>query len=136
MLYEFKLGYNTLKASKNICGAKVEDAVDQSTVTRWFKKFYLSGKNFGHQTRSTVDSETIFEAIEVNPVVAFGEYQVNLASHSLLPSQPWQKHSELPNFASHYQNIAKLLTHSSVKKIIYIYIYIYILTHKHTYIYI
>ena len=32
MVYEFKLGYNAAKATKNICRAKVRGAVDHSTV--------------------------------------------------------------------------------------------------------
>ena len=38
MLYEFKLGYNSAEAIKNICCVKGEGAVDISAVTRWFKK--------------------------------------------------------------------------------------------------
>ena len=41
MLYKFKLGYNTLKTSKNICYANGEVAVDHSTISRWWKKLFL-----------------------------------------------------------------------------------------------
>ena len=39
MLYELELGHNAAEATKNICCVKDEDAADQSTVTRWLKKF-------------------------------------------------------------------------------------------------
>ena len=37
MVYEFKLGYNTAVATKNICYVKRE--VDHIAVTKLFKKF-------------------------------------------------------------------------------------------------
>ena len=43
MLYEFKLGHNTAKATKNICFMKGEGTVDQSKVIKWFKKFCHKG---------------------------------------------------------------------------------------------
>ena len=39
MLYEFEQGYKIVEATKNICYAKDESAVDHSTITRGFKKF-------------------------------------------------------------------------------------------------
>ena len=41
-LYEFKRGHNAADATKNICCAKDEGAVDHSTITRRLKKI-LSG---------------------------------------------------------------------------------------------
>ena len=46
MLREFKMDYNTSKATKNICCGKCEDAVDKNTVTRWSKKLYTGCKTF------------------------------------------------------------------------------------------
>ena len=40
MVYKFKLGLNTVKATKNSCCVKGQGAVDHGTVTKWFKKFY------------------------------------------------------------------------------------------------
>ena len=40
-LYEFELNHNVTEVTKNICCAKDESAVDQNTVTKWFKKFWL-----------------------------------------------------------------------------------------------
>ena len=58
MLHKFKLGYNATEA---IFCAKDEGIIDQSTVTRWFKKFCLGCKNINDQVRSdrpkTVDSK-------------------------------------------------------------------------------
>ena len=72
MPYEFELGHNTTEATKNICSAKNEDAVNHSIINRWFKKFHLDCKNLDIQARSgrpkTVDSETMLHAIEANPV--------------------------------------------------------------------
>ena len=38
ILYESKLGHNTIKTTKNICCLKGEGTVDHRAVTRWFKK--------------------------------------------------------------------------------------------------
>ena len=46
MLYKFELDHNTVvETTKNICYIKGEGAIDHSTVTRWFKKFFLGCKN-------------------------------------------------------------------------------------------
>ena len=53
MLYEFEMGHSAImEATKNICGVKGENAIDYSTVTRWYKKFCLCCKNFVYQTKS------------------------------------------------------------------------------------
>ena len=52
MLYESELGNNAAEATKTICCAKGEGAVDDSTVTRWLKKFCSGCKNLDDQTRS------------------------------------------------------------------------------------
>ena len=44
MLYEFELGHNAMEATKNMCCAKGE-----STVTRWFMKFWSDFKNYNNQ---------------------------------------------------------------------------------------
>ena len=41
MLYEFELGYNDEEATKKICCAKEKGVVDNSTITKWLKKFSL-----------------------------------------------------------------------------------------------
>ena len=62
MLYEFRLNHNVIEATKNICRAKDDGAVDHSTVTRWFKRFCLGYKNLEDQASlgrpETVDSMT------------------------------------------------------------------------------
>ena len=62
-----------MEATKNICRTKDEGrGVDPSTVTRNFKKFYTSCKDFKDQAKSdrlkTMDSEAVFQAIEANLV--------------------------------------------------------------------
>ena len=52
IFYEFELDHNATEAIKNTCHAKDECAVDHSTVTRWFKKFYLSSKDLDDQAKS------------------------------------------------------------------------------------
>ena len=68
ILYEFKLGGSNLK----YFWVKNNGAVDQSTVTRWFKKFYSGCKNLDDQERSgkskIVDSGAMLQAIEANQV--------------------------------------------------------------------
>ena len=39
ILYELELDYNATEASRNICWATGEAAVDHSTVTGWLKRF-------------------------------------------------------------------------------------------------
>ena len=72
LLRVFELGHNVMEATKNICCAKGEAAVDHSTVTRWVKKFRLYTNYHDNQARSTrpksEDSEAVLQAKEVNPV--------------------------------------------------------------------
>ena len=60
------------KQTKNICWAESEDAVNHSTVTRWFKIFCSACKNLNDQVRAsrpkTVDSEAVLRAMEANSV--------------------------------------------------------------------
>ena len=70
MLYEFEPGHNATEATKNICFAKGEGAVDHNTVTRWFKKFRSGCKNLDDQARSgmpkNMSSKAVLQAIEAN----------------------------------------------------------------------
>ena len=72
ILYEFEMGHDAVESTKNIFCVKSEGAVDHSTVTWGFRKFCSGYKNFNNQTRSSrpkiVDSETVFQAIETNPL--------------------------------------------------------------------
>ena len=64
-LYAFELGHNAAETTKNICYTKDKGAVDDSTVTRWFKKFRLVCKNRNDWVKSgkskIVDSEDVFQ---------------------------------------------------------------------------
>ena len=105
------------KITKNICCAKGEGAVDHNTVTRWFKKFHSGCKNINDQISlgkpKTMDSKALLLAIEAN--LTSGTWTLHLTVQcGLSPSQPWQKHPGIPNYASCYQNIAKILTHSCI----------------------
>ena len=70
MIYDFKPGYNVDEATKNICCMKSEGIVDHSTITRWFKKFFLGCKNLNDQARlgrpKMVNSKVELKAIETN----------------------------------------------------------------------
>ena len=70
-LYELELAHNAAEATKNICCVKGEGTVDNSTVTKSFKKFLHGYKYFDDQIRSgrpkTVDSDAVLQAIKVNP---------------------------------------------------------------------
>ena len=63
MLYEFELGYNASKATKNICCAKDEGAVNHNTVNKWYKKLRSDCKNLDDQARlgrpKSIDSEVL-----------------------------------------------------------------------------
>ena len=68
MLYEIELGHKAAEAS--IYGTKSNGAIDHSTVTRWFKRFYSGCKDLNHQIRlsrpKSMDSVAMFQAIKTN----------------------------------------------------------------------
>ena len=72
---------NSVEATKNICHAK-----NESTVTRWLKKFHLGCKNLNDQANSgktkNMDSKSMLQAIEADLVSSTREYQAYLGSHS------------------------------------------------------
>ena len=118
MLYEFKLGHNTAKATKNIHSVKAEVAVDHSTIVRWFKKFHLGCKNFSNQASSgrpkTMNSKAVSHVImgnlESSTWRVSGEFSISQSSVVCHLHGQGKKHSKELNFLSHYQNIVKLLT--------------------------
>ena len=61
--YEFELGHNATEATKMICYGKGEVAVDQSIVTRWFKKFRWGCKYLSDQARSGRSKTENFEVL-------------------------------------------------------------------------
>ena len=111
MLHEFELGYNAIEAVKNICGTKGKGIVDHCTITRRLKKFRLGCKNLNNQARSnrtkTVNSEAK-SGERYSESIEWAQHFTDQCNS--LPSWPQQKHLEVPNCASRYQNIAKLLT--------------------------
>ncbi len=72
MLYEFEPGHNATLATKDICGIKDEDVVDNNTVTRRLKKFRTRCKNLDDWARSdwpkTVGCEALLQNIRANSV--------------------------------------------------------------------
>ena len=52
MFYEFDLEHNTSEATKNICRANGEGAIDHSIVIRWLKKSSWGFKYIDDQARS------------------------------------------------------------------------------------
>ena len=107
IFYKFKLSHNATKATKNICCAKGEGTVHhnnqmvqeiplrlqepQSSKVRKALKCEF-------QSRTSKQRQTWHLTV-----------QCDLSS-----SQPQQKHPKLLNYASHYQNIGKLLTYPSI----------------------
>ena len=91
MLYEFELGPNATKTTKNNYRVKDESPVDQRTVNRWLKKFRLSDRNLEDQARSgrptTVDFEAMLQTIEANSVIS-----IRRVSGELGISQVWVVH--------------------------------------------
>ena len=106
MLYEFQLGHITVETTQNICCVKSEGKVDQSTVSRWLKKFCLRGKNFNYQARSSrpksVDSKAMLQAIEANLVSSPRTLHHFTVLCGWLLSWPLWKYWELLNCASNY----------------------------------
>ena len=92
-VYEFKLGYNTTEAAKNICCVKCESTVGFSTVTRWSKKFHLDCKNFNDQSKSG------------RPKTMVSISQSSLVHHHDLRG---------PELCLTYQNIAKASTNHCI----------------------
>ena len=99
IIYKFKLGYKTMKATKNIYCAKVENAFDFSVLTIWFMKFRSGYKNLDDQARSsrskTVDS--VLQDMEINQARntqrVSGEFSMSQSSHLFNISknnQSWQ----------------------------------------------
>ena len=104
-LYKLELGHNVMEATKNIC-AKSDGAVDHSTVTRWFKKYY---KNLDNQSKP--DKLRMWPSsfkLEANP--ASRSWTV---SGKLGISQFSVVHY-LQLYLLCYQNFAKLLIHSNI----------------------
>ena len=117
MLYKFKLCYNVVKVTKDICCANGEAAVDHSTISRWFKKFLSNCKNLNDQPRldrpKIMDSEAVLQATETNLVSRTLRVsgKLNISQCSVV--------CHLHNFGKNiqsfcYQNKAKLLTCSSI----------------------
>ena len=131
MLYESNGAITPLKQRKIFVVRKKKAQWEQSTVTRWLKKFCLACKNLYHQTRSgrpkTWFPRPCFKPLKQNRWVALGEYQARAshlkvkwvslgelhlwgfkqAGHLTIPcgslsSCLHQKYPELPNCASCY----------------------------------
>ena len=85
MLYKFKLGHNAVKATKNICFAKGEGSVDQSTVNWEFKEFHSGCKNLDEQGQVGLKTWILKSHSKLWRQiwwVGLREYQVSEASHS------------------------------------------------------
>ena len=85
-LYEFELSHNAADQTKTILCTKVKGTVDNSTVTRWLRRFCSGSKNLDDQVRSgwlkSKDSRQCSKLQRQIRGVALDVYQVGLASHS------------------------------------------------------
>ena len=65
----------------------------------------------------TINSETMLQSIEADPVIALGEYQMNMASHSSVWFVTFMTSAKAfwayELYLTYYQNIATLLTNLS-----------------------
>ena len=112
MLYEFKLSHNTMEASNQ------KYFLYESWKYSWLQYNNLKVEEISHglqelwQVRPKNDSKTGFQTIETNlsssTWVQHLTVQYGTHCHDL-----GKKHQLLLNCVSHYQNIAKLLTHPS-----------------------
>ena len=83
LLYKFEPAHKTIEATKNICWAKGEGAVDHSAVIKWFKKFRSCCKI--RQVQEGLKMwipKSYFEPLRQILIVASGEYQVSSVSYS------------------------------------------------------
>ena len=126
MLYKYEVGWDAAEATKSICCTKCKGSVDQSKVTKYFKKFSLGYQNFNDLKRSG-RPKTGFCGQAPNNWGKFGKFhpeRIKRAKHLMVQcgsSSLWppQKHLVKSNSASCYQDAGKLFAHP------YIYIYIY-----------
>ena len=63
ILYDFDLDDNATEATKNIGCTKGEGTIDDSRVTKWFKKFRSGCKNLDDQAMSGRTKTVAFEAV-------------------------------------------------------------------------
>ncbi|KAL6427117.1 hypothetical protein ACFW04_009345 [Cataglyphis niger] len=70
-LYEYKLGNNTVKATRNINQAFGENTVNDRKVQRWFEKFWSSDFSLQNVPRgrpkTTVKNDDLKALVEANP---------------------------------------------------------------------
>ncbi|KAL6433549.1 hypothetical protein ACFW04_006559 [Cataglyphis niger] len=76
-LYEYKLGNNTVKATRNINQAFGENTVNDRKVQRWFEKFWSSDFSLQNVPRerpkTTVKNDDLKALVEANPTVSTRE---------------------------------------------------------------
>ena len=82
--------------------------MDLSSVTRWFKKFYSGCKNLDDHGFLDCDPSYRSRSSESHSKNVRWAWHLTI-QWGLSPSWFQQKHPRLPNCASCYQNIAKLL---------------------------
>ena len=115
------MSFNAVETTPKNCYAKGEGAVITLQLPDGSRNFaWVARALTVKQDRSKImDFETVHQAIKANPISSTwrvsGELSIQCCSSS---SQAQQKHSELPNCASCYQNIAKLLTHPCILRIL------------------
>ena len=85
LIWEVIFYNNTTKASKNICYAKGEDAIDHCITSQLFQKCY-SGKNLDNQARSSRPKTMNSKTMRQIQWVALSEYQASLAYQSFTNS--------------------------------------------------
>ena len=111
ILYKFELDHNAAEATKNIRCAKREGTVDHITITRWFKKFYLSCKK-DRANSSRGEKKILIQTPCSKPgrqiVLSIRQAKYITVQCGWSPSGPQQNHLKWPHCASHYQNTAKL----------------------------
>jgi histone-lysine N-methyltransferase SETMAR len=71
LLYEYKLGHNTVEATHNICHAIAPGAISTSTAFRWFERFRNGDESLEDEPRSgrstKIDLTELKDAIESDP---------------------------------------------------------------------
>ena len=107
----------TLETTKEICWPKGEGIIDQSSVTRWFKKFCSDCKNLDNQARSrpkSINSRAMFQAIAENPMSS--PWRVS-GECSPATSRPWKNYLQLLICASCYQSFLLSLVYVQILKL-------------------
>jgi transposase len=89
LLYEYKLGHNTVEATHNICHAIAPGAISTSTAFRWFERFRNGDESLEDEPRSGRSTKidlTELNLVRIKPgqVVGAAKYTFSMTMPDLI----------------------------------------------------